>query len=109
VIMAIKRFIILFIVSCMGLASGAIAATISERVDIAQQRIEHGMRSGALTRDETHRLRDELNRVRQDEAQARADGRLDRREREQLNQELTRLERHIAKLKNNDMQRRDRR
>lgn len=107
--MVAKRIGTLFVVCFVGLASGAMAATIGERVDIAQQRIEHGMRSGALTRDETYRLRDELNRVKRDEARARADGRLDRREREQLNQELTRLERHIAKFKNNDMQRRDRR
>jgi polyhydroxyalkanoate synthesis regulator phasin len=85
------------------------AATIGERIDIAQQRIEQGIRSGSLTRDEARRLKDEFNRVRHDEARALADGRLDRRERERLHEELARLERHISRLKNNDDRRGDRR
>ncbi len=104
-----KRFLALFMVSSIGLVSGAMAATIQQRVDMAQRRIEHGIRSGALTREEGHRLRDEFNRVRRDEARALSDGHLDRRERERLNQELTRLERHISRLKNNDSTRRDER
>jgi polyhydroxyalkanoate synthesis regulator phasin len=102
-----KRFITLFMVSSIGMVSGVMAATIQERVDMAQRRIEHGIRSGALTREEGHRLRDEFDRVRRDEARARSDGHLDRRERERLNQDLTRLERHIARFKNNDSTRRD--
>ena len=97
-----KRFMAVLAVSWMGLASGALAASIQQRVDMAQRRIEHGIRSGALTREEAHRLRGEFNRVRDEEARARADGHLDRRERERLNRELSRLERHISNLKNND-------
>jgi polyhydroxyalkanoate synthesis regulator phasin len=100
-----KIFITLFTVLFMGLASGAMAATIHERVEIAQQHIERGMRSGSLTREEGRRLRDELNRVRSDEARARSDGHLDRRERERLDRELDRLERHIFALKQNDVRR----
>lgn len=104
-----KRFMAVLAISLMGLASGALAASIQERVDMAQRRIEHGIRSGALTREEAHRLRGELNRVRDEEARARADGHLDRRERERLNRELSRLERHISRLKNDDSTRRDER
>lgn len=102
-----KKFVAVLAVSLMSLASGALAAGIQERVDMAQRRIERGIRSGALTREEGHRLRDEFDRVRRDEARARSDGRLDRRERERLNRELTRLERRISHLKNNDSTKRD--
>lgn len=102
-----KRFVALLVVSWFGLASGALAASIQQRVDMAQRRIEHGIRSGALTREEAHRLRGEFNRVRDEEARARADGHLDRRERERLSRELSRLERHIARLKNNEAARGD--
>lgn len=104
-----KKFMAVLAISLMGLASGALAASIQERVDMAQRRIEHGIRSGALTREEAHRLRGEFNRVRDEEARARADGHLDRRERERLNRELSRLERHISRLKNDDSTRRDER
>lgn len=104
-----KKFMAVLAISLMGLASGALAASIQERVDMAQRRIEHGIRSGALTREEAHRLRGEFNRVRDEETRARADGHLDRRERERLNRELSRLERHISRLKNDDSTRRDER
>lgn len=102
-----KRFLAVISVSLMGLTSGALAASIQERVDMAQRRIEHGIRSRALTREEAHRLRGEFNRVREEEARARADGHLDRRERERLNRELSRLERHISRLKSNEAARGD--
>lgn len=104
--MATGRLITVCTVVLMGFASAAMAASIDQRVGVAQARIERGIRSGDLNRQEAHRLREELNRVRDDEARARADGRLDRRERERLNRELVRLERHISQLKHNDVQRR---
>jgi hypothetical protein len=102
-----KRFIAFFALSLMGLTSGAMAGPLRDRVDMAQRRIERGIRSGALTREEAHRLRGELNQVLSEEERARADGHLDRRERERLNRELTRLERHISNLRNNDATRRN--
>jgi polyhydroxyalkanoate synthesis regulator phasin len=107
--MKVKRLATFLTALLLGASSLAMAATIGERVDIAQQRIEQGIRSGSLTRDEARRLRDELSQVRHDESRALRDGRLDRNERERLNSELNRLERHISQLKNNDQQRRDRR
>ncbi len=86
-------------------ATAAMAATIADRVDFAQRRIEQGIRSGTLTREEAHRLQEEFSRVRYDENRARADGHLDYRERMRLDRELDRLERHISYLKHNEEQR----
>jgi multidrug resistance efflux pump len=102
-----KRLFTLFLLLFIGSSSVAIAATISERVDMAHRRIEQGMRSGALSREEAHRLRAEFSQVRHDEARARADGHLDRRERERLHHELGRLERHISQYEHNDVYRGD--
>lgn len=98
-------FLALCFALVVSVSSTAMAATITERVDFAHQRIEHGIRSGALTREEAHRLREEFFRIRRDEDRARADGHLDHRERERLNAELDRLERHISYLKHNDERR----
>lgn len=99
--MSKKRLVTGLMVLFMGLSSAAIAQRIDERIDRAYQRIEHGVRSGALNRREANRLREEFDRVRRDEARARADGHLDRRERARLDHELDRLERHISQLKHN--------
>lgn len=97
-----KRLMMLFLALFIGLSPDAMASGIQERVDNAQRRIERGISSGALTRQEGHRLRDEFRQIRRDERRALADGHMDRRERERLNQELDRLERHISHLKHND-------
>jgi len=75
---------------------------IDHRINSAHEKIDRGIQSGALTREEAHRLKAELNAVRDDEARMRADGRLSRHERDRLEKELDRLERHISRLKNND-------
>jgi hypothetical protein len=85
-----------------GSAHAAPPGSIHERIDRAQARIEHGRRTGQLTREEAMRLRGEFQRILDDESRARADGRLDRRERDRLHHELDRLERHISMLKHND-------
>lgn len=90
----------------VGASSTAMAASIAERVNLAHQRIEQGIRSGALTREEAYRLKEEFSRVRYDESRARADGHLDHHERVRLVQELDRLERHISQLKHNNERRR---
>jgi hypothetical protein len=78
---------------------------INERVRDAHESIDRGIRSGALTKEEAHRLKSELNHVREDEARMRADGRLTHKERERLEKELERLEKHIYSLKHNDNRR----
>lgn len=96
-----KKTFVLLLLLLVG-ATSAMAARISERVDRAQERIEQGVRSGSLTRDEAHSLKRELRRVREDDDRARADGHLDHRERERLDRELDRLERRISEFKHND-------
>jgi polyhydroxyalkanoate synthesis regulator phasin len=104
----LKRWLVTLLgLLCIVLASAAMAATIGERVEIAQRRIEQGVRSGALTHNEANRLRGELSHVARAEDRARADGHLDRRERERLNDQLDRLERRISHLKHNDVSRDD--
>jgi septal ring factor EnvC (AmiA/AmiB activator) len=101
-----KKLFVLFLLLLIG-STSAMAARISERVDRAQERIEQGIRSGSLTRDEARSLRHELNRVREDEDRARRDGHLDQRERGRLDRELDRLERRISEFKHNDAGRGD--
>lgn len=83
-------------------STAAMAQTISERVDFAHRRIERGIETGQLTREEAHRLKEEFRHILDDERRMSADGRLDRGERERLHEELDRLERHISYLKHND-------
>jgi hypothetical protein len=78
---------------------------IQNRMRIAHEKIDRGIQSGSLTREEAHRLKGELNAVRDDEARMRSDGRLNPHERDRLDRELDRLERHIANLKQNDNRR----
>ena len=90
----------------MGLmATAAVAQSISDRVEYAHRRIEHGIRSGQLTREEAYRLKAEFHRVLDDERRMAADGHLDHRERERLNRELDHLDRRISHLKHNEERR----
>ncbi|NLX52314.1 MAG: hypothetical protein GXY72_09480 [Deltaproteobacteria bacterium] len=75
---------------------------ISQRIAQMDQRIDQGMRSGALTRDEGRRLRMELNRVRDDAARMKRDGILTPREKDRLNAELDRLQRDIYREAKDD-------
>lgn len=106
-IMLTRRSFAQVLLLSLGLASAVTAQTIPERLDRAQQRIEHGRRSGSLSHHEAQRLMDEYAGVRRFERHAWADGHLDRHERERLAVELDRLERHISRFKNNDEYRGD--
>jgi hypothetical protein len=100
------RFYAFCLAVFIGLTStAAMAQSISDRVDFAHRRIEHGIRSGQLTREEAYRLKGEFHHILEDERRMAADGRLDHRERERLNHELDRLERHISHLKHNEERR----
>jgi len=74
---------------------------LNQRIRNAHTGIERGIRSGALTREEANKLKNDLDYVLNEEARMRADGRLNNQERQRLDQELDRLERHIASLKHN--------
>lgn len=74
---------------------------IHARMRKCHERIDRGIASRELTRQEALRLKRELDNVRDDEARMRRDGRLSRREADRLERELSRLERHISQLKHN--------
>jgi len=72
---------------------------INRRIGEMDQRINQGMRSGALTRDEGRMLRTQLSRVRDDAARMKRDGILTQREKDRLNAELERLKKDIYREK----------
>ncbi len=97
-----RFFAVCFTVLMALVSTAAMAESISERVDFAHRRIERGIDSGQLTRQEAHRLKEEFRSILEEERRMSADGHLDHRERERLNERLDRLERHISYLKHND-------
>jgi septal ring factor EnvC (AmiA/AmiB activator) len=102
-----KRLIVLFAVLVLSLTTFCYAEGqgIHQRVRVAHDRIDRGVHSGSLTREEAHSLKNQLNSIRDDEARMKADGRLTHHERERLERELDRLERHISRAKRNDNRR----
>ncbi len=72
---------------------------IDQREAAEQQRIQNGIRSGAITPQEARRLEAEQRRIRDAEDRMRADGRLDPRERARLNQMLNKADRDISREK----------
>ena len=85
------------------------AQGIHERLEKMEKRIEHGRRTGELTRQEAEKLREELREIRQRERRMRNDdGRLSRREREALDADIDRLQRHIFRETHDDQKRRPR-
>jgi septal ring factor EnvC (AmiA/AmiB activator) len=99
--MKAKRLVVVLAVFMVGFATFSYADEIDQRVRHAIGRIERGIDSGSLTREEAHRLKRELHAIREDQARMKADGRLSRHERERLEKELDRLERHISRFKHN--------
>ncbi|MEI6258478.1 MAG: hypothetical protein WCR46_01050 [Deltaproteobacteria bacterium] len=102
-----KRLIVLFAFLVLGFTTFCYAEGqgIHQRVMVAHDRIDRGVHSGSLTREEAHSLRNQLNSIRDDEARMKADGRLSHHERDRLERELDQLERHIYRAKRNDNRR----
>ena len=71
-----------------------------------ETRIERGIKTGDLTRDEARKLRDEMREIKRREDRMRTDGRLSDRERAKLHEDLDRLDRHITREKRDDQRRR---
>src|SRR5687767_5862466 len=65
-------------------------ASVNQRQQLLEQRIEHGFRSGELTRHEYRRLRHEAREIDRTEHFFRADGRLTQRESGELHARLDR-------------------
>ncbi|MDB5921504.1 MAG: hypothetical protein JWN13_440 [Betaproteobacteria bacterium] len=70
-------------------------ASINDREYRLEQRMEHGLRTGELTRSEYRRLRYELRDIQRNEQFFLSDGRLSPRERDQLHARLDNLSREI--------------
>jgi hypothetical protein len=89
----------------LGLASNASAGTYSPRIDRReanqQNRINHGIRSGALTPQETYRLQKREASINAQESRFKADGNLSKRERRILNHRLDRTSNAIYRAKHN--------
>jgi uncharacterized membrane protein YebE (DUF533 family) len=81
------------------LASTASADTIDRRQFNQDRRIDQGVRSGALSREEARRLEVEQARIRDMERRAKADGHVDRYERFRINQAQNAASRHIYREK----------
>lgn len=76
-----------------------------KRQDRQADRIRHGRRSGALTRDESRRLKREQRRIAQVHERFHEDGTLSRSERRRLEAMQDRASRRIARFKHNEAQR----
>ena len=83
----------------------AFASDIDRRVNEMHKRIDQGIQSGQLTRQEAAQLKQELNNIRRDEARMKADGKLTKYEIDRLNRELDRLSKDIYREKH-DQERR---
>lgn len=66
-----------------------------------QQRIEQGVKSGALTGNEAARLEQGQARVEKMEAKAKSDGRVTRQERQRIHKAQDHQSKHIHRAKHN--------
>ena len=80
-------------------AAGTRDPGVNQRQHNQQQRIQQGVKSGELTRGETHRLAAEQRHIRREEARYKSDGQLTRAERADLNRDQNRASRDIYRQK----------
>jgi len=79
---------------------------LEQRIAALQQKIDFGIRKGALTRDEGRALDVELQQVKQDASRMLRDGRMTQREKDRINADLDRLEKRIVReVRDDDRQR----
>jgi hypothetical protein len=86
-------------------ATAAIAGTETPRIDMRenkqQNRIQQGIRSGELTPQEAHRLRDQQFHINRLEQAVKADGIVTPGERERLTRQQNMANRNIFRAKHN--------
>jgi len=94
------------LVAALAITSIANAQTrtpvINHRQHRQERRINHGVRSGELTRSEAHNLRNDERKIRNDKRMAKADGHVTRAERSHIRREQNRTSRAIYRKKHND-------
>lgn len=93
------------LVAALAITSAAQAQTrtpvINHREHRQEQRINQGVRSGELTRNEARSLRSGERNIREDKRMAKADGRVTRGERKYIRHEQNRMSRTIYRDKHN--------
>jgi len=78
---------------------------VDRREQKQQMRIQEGVQSGALTPGEAAKLEAEQARIRAKEAQMKSDGVVTKQERKELQRDLNRSSKHIAKEKHDKQKR----
>jgi hypothetical protein len=94
------------LIATPALADGVRDPGVNTRQHNQQARIHEGVKSGELTRRETHRLREEQRDVRQLERAYKSDGTLTRAERTDLHHEQNQTSRNIRRQKHDRQDRR---
>lgn len=93
--------------------ASAYAATrdpgVNQRQHNQQQRIQQGVRSGELTRNETRNLQGQAREIRREERNYKADGNFTRAERADVHRDLNHMSRDIRREKHDGQQRFDNR
>jgi hypothetical protein len=87
------------------LRPGIDSPDIDQRIANQQRRIDQGIHSGQLTRDEARILQDNLNHIQREEARLKADGSLTNEERERLHRMLDQNSDVIYDKKSNPVKR----
>jgi len=99
--------IMLMVIALAASTCSALAAdpAVNHRQHHQQRRIEQGVRSGELTRQETRDLRKEERGIRQEERAYKSDGKLTRTERQDLHRDLNKASKDIYREEHDDEKR----
>lgn len=99
-----RSAIVFAMIALTGSVCSAFAADpgVNHRQHQQQRRIDQGVRSGELTRQETRALRKEERAIRQEEKAYKSDGKLTRKERKDLHRDLNQASKDIYREKHDD-------
>lgn len=89
----------------MAPAIAQVTTDFESRIDRLQNRIQTGVQSGRLTRNEAERLRGQLRELRQLYRQFRSDGTITRAEANELQRRIDRLQQRIQNQRRDDQTR----
>jgi hypothetical protein len=95
-----KRFLLLGVTAL--LLGGATESFAQGRNRSDRQRIERGIRSGQITREEAREIRERQRQIRNERRAARADGTITREERREIRRERREQDRYIRSQRRDD-------
>lgn len=95
------------LLSALALIASPVFADTPQHQHRQDHRLQQGVRTGEITRDEAKQLRQERRDIRQEEREYKSDGKLSREERKDLHQDLKDLSKDIYRDKH-DGERRSR-